>query len=71
MLWIIIIIATVYGLACLLGPEAVWELRERMRYKDSDREPSYAGLVMIRLQGAVLIVAAVILVVIRLRSGSF
>lgn len=51
-LWIILI---VYGVVSLLGPEAIWELEERMRYKDSDREPSSAALVMIRISGLAII----------------
>ena len=51
-LWIILI---VYGVVSLLGPEAIWELEERMRYKDSDREPSSAALLMIRISGLAVI----------------
>lgn len=55
-LWIILI---VYGVVSLLGPEAIWELEERMRYKDSDREPSSAALLMIRFSGLAVIALSI------------
>lgn len=55
----IMIVVIIYGLVSLFAPEGIWELRERMRYKDSNREPSTASLVLIRLQGLILIGIAI------------
>lgn len=49
------IVLILYGVASLFAPREIWELQERMRYKDSDREPSDISLVMIRLSGAAVI----------------
>lgn len=54
----LMMVIIIYGLVSLFAPEAIWELGERMRYKDSDREPSTASLVLIRLEGLILIGAA-------------
>lgn len=54
------IILILYGLASLFAPEGIWELQERMRYKDSDREPSDISLVMIRLSGVAVIAVTIL-----------
>ncbi|RKJ42125.1 hypothetical protein D7X94_01230 [Acutalibacter sp. 1XD8-33] len=51
---VLLIVFVIYGIVSLAAPEAIWELEERMRYKDSDREPSTAALVMIRLSGVLM-----------------
>ncbi len=56
---ILLIIMMIYGAVSIFAPEGIWELEERMRYKDSDREPSTASLVMIRLSGVAVIALSV------------
>lgn len=50
----IMFVLIIYGIVSLFAPGGIWELQEHMHYKVSDREPSTASLVLIRLEGLVI-----------------
>lgn len=57
---LISVLCILYGLVSLFAPEPIWRLGERMRYKDQ-REPSKAGLALVRVEGVAIIALALLL----------